>query len=228
MPIRPAMFRHQLARLTRRGFGDPPGAGWPACATNWNPQNSLLGTLGYSGVPNFPSSPAPAGHTWFVFPQGNILLADSPACPGNSGPGCLNGQGCYIPQINAYVMPASQYAVYAGQVQGSNLVNATNQTLNVIAAPAAPAPAATSPGGAKVVTSSAAPPIVSNNVRVLPLNNGGVTLPVTSGGAPAAASCFALFGASDTCLGPVGILTGLAGVAAALLLFGAFGGSHGR
>lgn len=52
-------------------------------------------------------------------------------------------------------------------------------------------------------------------------------VPVTAP-APVSSSCLALFGANDTCVGPVGILTALAGIAAAGLLFMFAGGGHHR
>lgn len=79
-----------------------------------------------------------------------------------------------------------------------------------VAAPVASVPSA------PVVIQSAAPPVTQQQTIA--------TLPPSVLNVPAGSSCFALFGANDTCVGPVGILTAAAGGLALVLGMMLFGG----
>lgn len=121
-------------------------------------------------------------------------------------------------------------AIYGGVVPAGTFQTSTPTGTIPTTVQPAPKPTPVTPPAANPPASSSTPPASNyqqstpaQTVQTAPPVGSSATLPTVS-----PTSCIALFGASDTCVGPVGILTALAGVAAAGLLFAFMSGGHHR
>lgn len=141
--------------------------------------------------------------------------AGQEAC-GGLPPSDPNYAACIQAQINlAQINNEATPAYIASLQQMIPVVAPTAAAPSPTLAPSSPVGQSNAP--ASTIVGSQGSPAQSNGpgtTTAIPLNS----LAPTSGG------CFALFGSSEPCLGPVGLYTLLAGAAAAALAFTMFGG----